>query len=111
MMPLTVVDRFFPPTVIVFEPRKKLPEPSKEPAVVPTVASGEKSTAPVPFAISRAVPPEDVPKKLVVPPLLFVIVALAAEVALKKRISELFVMVALPAVLLSVKLSEALLLF
>ena len=35
MTPLTSVEKLLPPTVSVFEPRKKVPAPSIEPAVIP----------------------------------------------------------------------------
>src|SRR5262249_3636714 len=99
--PLTVVDKLLPPTVIVFDPRKKVPEPSREPGVVPIDVSPEKSTAPV-FTISRAVPPDELSLKKTVPLELCVIVALPAVLApLNIILAEpLFVMLALPAVLL-----------
>jgi hypothetical protein len=99
MLPVSVVERLFPPTVRVFEPRKKVPEPSIDPAVVPPDRRSPKPTAPVPLATSRAAPPEEFPAKIVLAPSLVMMVAFSALAASVKRSKdpELLVICALPA--------------
>src|SRR6266702_6097099 len=101
--PEKMVERLLPPIARFFEPRKTLPTPSIEPAVVQPVTSAEISRAPLPFRVKRAVPPLALSAIKVLPPLLAMIVAPPAVLLLKKIKSLVVVMVALPAVLLALK--------
>src|SRR5438128_4653650 len=103
MTPENVVERLLAPTARFFEPRKILPLPSTEPAVVPLVVRFSMSRIPVPFKINRAVPPLAPCVMEVIPPLSVVMVALPAVLPPPKVISLLLVMLALPAALLSLK--------
>src|SRR5262249_59333420 len=78
--PENVVDRLLPPTARLFDPRRIVPAPSIEPAVMPPLESNDRSMLPVAPLMRRAVPPVLLP--------------------VKNR-PRLLVMVALPAVLLS----------
>jgi len=109
MVPLTVVERLLDPTVSCEEPRKYVPAPAIEPAVIGTL--GRPSSEPsgkvprpdmskTPFALvmNSALPPVLLPKNLVSPPSFVVIVALPALLPWKKFVFPLLVMLALPAV-------------
>src|SRR5262245_34502132 len=76
MRPLTSVERLLRPTVSCFEPRKKVPAPSIEPAVIPVVVKLDMSTTPPTLAMRRAKPAVPWPLKYVAPPALLMNVAL-----------------------------------
>jgi hypothetical protein len=108
MRPLTSVEKLLRPTVSVLEPRKKVPAPSIEPAVMPAVVRPEMSTTPPALAMRRAKPPLPWPLKNVVPPASLMNVALTmagASQALSQNVAPpfLLVTVAVPAVLWSWK--------
>src|SRR5579864_8312639 len=100
--PENVVERSLPPTVRVFAPRKIVPAPSIEPAVVPPVESAEMSKKPVVLKMKRAVPPLALSNIKIWP--LLVMVALAAVLVLKNSRRLSLAMAALPAVLASLKI-------
>ena len=56
MTPLTSVEKLLPPTVSDFEPRKKVPAPSIEPAVIPAVVKPDMSTTPPALMVTGAWP-------------------------------------------------------
>ena len=112
IVPLTVVDRLLLPTVSWLWPRRNVPAPAIEPAVIWLSPAGpdvpEKSTMPPALAVSCALPPVLLCRKNVVPPALVMMVALPAvelswkeveKVVPPKRLS--LVMTALPPVLVS----------
>src|SRR5262245_40046371 len=114
MTPLTVVLRLLLPTVSWFEPRKKLPAPAIEPALIlPSLAGPavlEKSTVPPALAMNCALPPLLLSLNCVSPPLFVVMVALEAVLLLlNKSPPPLLVMMAFPAELLLLQFRFALL--
>ena len=57
MTPLTSVDKPLPPTVSRLEPRKKVPAPAIEPAVIPVVVKPDMSITPPVLMVNCAWPP------------------------------------------------------
>jgi hypothetical protein len=97
MTPETVVLKLLLPTVSVFAPRKYLPAPSIEPAVMPAEVSADISKLPPALVMKRALPPVLVSRKLTVAPLLVVTVALPAVLDWLNWTLSLLVMLAVPA--------------
>src|SRR5579871_2613343 len=104
--PVTVVLRLLPPTVTWLDPRKNTPSPSIEPALSLWSLFGpvlpEKSINPAVTLIRRALLPLLLPRNITSPLPLLVIVPPPAELKSPNRTMPLllFVMAALPAVLL-----------
>ena len=84
--PLTSVERLLLPTVSWFEPRENVPAPSIEPAVIPLLDREVMSNAPPAVVMKRALPPVALSTTAVRPPLVVIMVALPALLALRKKI-------------------------
>ena len=83
--PLTSVERLLLPTVSCFEPREKVPAPSIEPAVIPSLDREVISNAPPAVVMKRALPPVALSTNAVSPPAVVIMVALPALLALRKK--------------------------
>src|SRR6202007_2563654 len=67
------------------EPKKKLPPPPIDPAVIPPVDRADMSNAPPALVMKRAFAPVALSSNPVIPPALVMMVALPAVLALRKN--------------------------